>query len=158
MQSHPAADALDIPTVEPLLSWMWQKDMMAMQVFVQQEKDFNKWVDTFVERFADFSENFGDYEKVYNDPDPALIDRHWVQDRLYFDDDPIIQFVRAVQKNQQPEHDLDYVLQESVNESEYGKAIRNGYWFVKGASDYFIGQATKEEAYDACKMNEQFRF
>lgn len=158
MQSHPAADALDIPAVEPLLSWMWQKDMIEMHVFLHQEKDFDKWLDTFVERFADFSENFSDYEKVYNDPDPALIDRHWVQDRLYFDDDPVIQFVRAVQKGEESEHELDYVLQEGVNQSEYGQAIRNGYWFVKVASDYFIGQATKEEAYDACKMNEQFRF
>lgn len=158
MQSHPAAKAVEVSNAEPLFSWMWQKDMMNMHVFLEEEKDFQKWVDTFIERFPDFSENFSDYERVYNDPDPAVAHRHYTVDKLYYEDDPVIEYVRAKQHGRKPARELEFVVQENVNKSEYGKAIRNGYWYVKVASDYFVGKATKEEAYDACFMNEQFRF
>ncbi len=157
MQSHPAARAVDVPKIEKLLSWMWQKDLVCLQTLLN-EKDFQKRIDTFARHFPDFSENFSTYIKVYNDPDPALVDRHWVQDKLYFDDDPAIQFVRAVQRGEEPGRKLDDVLELEANKSEYGKAICNGYWFVKVAGDFFAGKASKKEAYDACKMNDQFRF
>lgn len=158
MKSHPGAAAVNAASAEPLFSWMWQKDMMSMQIFVEAETDFQKWVDTFVERFPDFSENFSEYEKAFNDPDPVSIDRYWVQDRLYFDDDPAIAWTRAVQQGETPPYTLTDVLKDGVNKSEYGQAIRNGYWYVKVASDYFVGKATKHDAYEACRMDEQFRF
>ncbi len=158
MQSHPGAKAVDVAMAEPLLNRMWQKDLIAMWEFADQQSDFESWLDTFVENFPDFSETFADYEKAFNDPDPVLTDKYWKQDNLYDESDAIIRYVRAVQAGETPDIDLSAALKAAKNGSEYARALLRGYNYVKGCSDYFIGKISKDEAYDAINMEDQFRF
>ncbi len=158
MKGHPGAKAVTVENAEPLFNRMWQKDLMSMWAFVENQSDFESWLDTFIENYPDFSENFRDYEKAFNDPDPVMTEKYWKQDNLYNESDEIIRYVRQVQQGKTPDIDLHAALKSAETGSEYAGALLRGYNYVKGASDYFVGKISKNAAYDAINIEEQFRF
>jgi len=158
MQSHPGAKAVQIESAEPLFSWMWQKDLMSMHLFCEQEKDFEKWVDTLVTRWPKFSENFQDYEMAHNDPDPFLEKKYYETDNLYDDHDDIIMYSRSIQKGETPTTDLQTVLKKAESQSEYAQALRRSYVYVKALSDFFMGKIDKTTTYDNVEISEKNRY
>lgn len=158
MQSHPAAASVDIPRAEPIFNWMWQKDMMSMFNFTSQETNFEQWLDTFVTRFPKLSEDFREYEKAYQHPDPVLTAKYWDEVNLYDESNEILQLTRAIQKGKSCDIELMHALEKAKTQSQYAQALRRCYYFVKGGNDFFLGKITKAEAYEAIEMNEQFRF
>jgi hypothetical protein len=157
MRSHPAAKVISVKKSEPLFSWMWQKDLQSMHIFSHQEKDFEKWLDTYVSRWPKFSEDFREYEKAHMDPDPVLEKKYYQIDNLYNEKDALIRFVRAIQKDQKPSVDLKTALQNNENDSEYAKAVRRSYVNVKALSDFFTGKISKDSAYDIVEINKNER-
>jgi len=158
MESHPAAKAVNVAAAEPLFNRMWQKDIMATWRFIGDQTMFEEWLDTVIDRFPDLSENFEDYEAAFNDPNPALMQKYYEQDNLYNESDDIIQFVRAVQRGEKPDVDLETALQTAESGSEYARALRRGYDYVKAANEFFVGNISKTAAYDTLEIVDQHRF
>lgn len=158
MESHPASKAINVAAAEPLFNRMWQKDLMATWVFIDDQTMFEDWLDTIIDRFPDLSENFQDYEKAFNDPDPTLTEKYYEKDNLYNDSDDIIRYVRAIQQGKQPDVELSAALTSAENASEYARALRRGYEYVKAANDFFVGNISKDAAYDAINMEQHHRF
>ena len=145
MQSHPAAGKIDVSLTEPLFNRMWQVDMIQKHLFVEQRDDLDTWLDLFIDRFPDLTEDIREYEKAYNDPDPALTQRYFDEDNYYTDSDEIIRFVRAIQEGGQPGETLQTVVEKAKDQSLYAQTLRQGYFFIKGASDYFTNSVSKAE-------------
>ena len=124
---------------------MWQADMVTRHIFFGQKNNFSTWVDTFVDRFPDLTEDLREYEKAYNDPDPVQAQRYYVEDHFYEDTDDIIQYVRAYQNGETPESDIETVVELAKDQSLYSQTLRQGYFYIKGASVYFVGNITKNE-------------
>ena len=143
MRSHPATGSIDVAITEPLLSRMWQADMLKKHLFLEQEDNFDLWVDTFVERYQAMTEDVRRYEKAYNNPDPELTRRYYEQDNYYDESDDIIRYVRAIQDDQEPGLDLKKSVEKAKDQSLYAQVLRLGYSFLKGASDYFTGDIDK---------------
>ncbi len=143
MRSHPASGSIDIAITEPFLTRMWQADMIKKHLFLEQEDDFGLWVDTFVERYQALTEDVRRFEEAYNNPDPELTRRYYDQDNYYDDSDDIIRYVRAIQKGQEPGLDLKNSVEKAKDQSLYAQVLRLGYFYLKGASDYFTGDIEK---------------
>jgi hypothetical protein len=143
LQSHPAADTMDIPMGEPLLTRLWQADMIGKHVFLYKEKDFDKWVDTFVYRYQYMTEDFRRYEEAYHNPDPQLIKRFYDEDNFYNDADDLIVYVRQIQEGNKPDVDLQTAVDSAKEQSLYAQSLRQGCLYIRGASDYFTGKIDK---------------
>jgi len=158
MENHPAASAVDVPVAESFFNRMWQKDLLNNYVFLDKQDDFDAWLDRVMDVYPDFSENFHDYERVFNDPDADETAKYWHQDNLYDKDDLIIQYVRQVQAGKTSDIDLADALQQAEKGSLYAQALLKSYRYVQAASDYFSGNLSKTELYDAVHISDQFRF
>ena len=143
MRSHPATGSIDVAITEPLLSRMWQADMIKKHLFLEQEDNFDLWVDTFVERYQAMTEDVRRYEEAYNNPDPELTRRYYDQDNYYDESDDIIRYVRAIQDAQEPGLDLKKSVEKAKDQSLYAQVLRLGYSYLKGASDYFTEDIDK---------------
>lgn len=143
MRSHPATGSIDVAITEPLLTRMWQADMIKKHVFLEQEDDFDLWVDTFVERYQALTEDVRRYEEAFNHPDPELSRRYYDQDNYYDESDDIIRYVRAIQNGQEPGLDLKSSVEKAKDQSLYARVLRLGYFYLNGASDYFRGDIDK---------------
>ncbi len=139
MRSHPASGRIDVPVAEPLLTLMWQADMIGKHRFLEQEDDFDLWVDTFLERYQVLTEDVRRYEEAVNNPDPELTKRYYDQDNYYDDSDAILRYVRAIQNGQEPGLDLKNSVEKARDQSLYARVLRLGYFYLKGASDYSAG-------------------
>ena len=140
LKTHPAAISMDVPKGEPLFTRLWQADMIRKHVFLDQEKDFAKWVDTFVYRYQYMTEDMRRYEEAFHNPDPQLMKRFYDEDNYYNDSDDIILYVRAIQDGQKSPGDLENAVYKAKEQSLYAQSLRQGVLYIRGASDYFTGK------------------
>ncbi len=145
MQCHAASAMLDISKAEPLFNRMWQADMISKHIFMNDQNDFNAWLDKFVDVFPELTEDFREYEKAYNDPDPVQTNRYYDEDNYYDASDELIQYVRAYQNGVNSEIDFTAAVEKAKNQSLYSQSLRQGWFYLKAASDYFTNAITKNK-------------
>jgi hypothetical protein len=144
MQSLPATQGNDVLKSEPLITRMWLADMVNKQSFMNKTDNFDEWVSTFVDRYQYMTEDFRRYEEAYNNPDPVLAKRYFDDDNYYDDADEIIQYVRHIQKGKESSINLLHAVEKAENQSLYAQVLRQGYYYIKGASDFFTGKINEE--------------
>jgi hypothetical protein len=144
MQSHAGAGLIDVEKTEPLFNRVWQVDMLTQHQFFEKQDDLEGWLDLFMDRFADLTEDLRKYEQAYNNPDPLLYQRYYVDDNYYNAADDIIRYVRLVQNDLMPDMDLAQVVANAKTQSLYAQVLRQGYLFFKGASDFFTGSINQD--------------
>ena len=64
---------------------------------------------------------------------------------LYDSSDDIIQYVRAFQKGQTTDIDIESAIKKAKNQSLYSQSLRQGIFYIRGASDFFTGIISKNE-------------
>lgn len=158
LRSHPAAGAVAVSRIEPLLNRMWQRELLETNLFVEQENDFGQWLEKLLQVYPKFSEDFRAYEAAFQDPDPVKVKKYYDHVNWYDERDDLLQLVRSLQRGESPTVDLATALERARTQSQYAQAIAKGYDYVRAASDFFDYKLDKEVVYDATDMPKQFRF
>ncbi len=158
LRSHPAAGAVAVERVEPLLNWMWQRELLENNLFIEQEQDFDQWLEKVFKVHPKFSEDFRAYEAAFQDPDPVKVKKYYDEVNWYNPGDELLQLVRSLQRGESPTIDLATALERARTQSQYAQAIAKGYDYVRAASDFFDGKVEKDLVYKVTDMPTQFRF
>jgi hypothetical protein len=153
MQTHPASRELNVAKVEELVTYLWQKELVELHSFHKKRGDVNKWLDEFVEYHQEFTEDLRIYIEAFQQPDPAKMDTYIYGINYYDRNDPLIRWVRGIQKKEDVSGiDLNKALEQAVNQSHYAQAVRKGTDFLLAASEYFEGRLEKDILYDTLKL------
>lgn len=159
MRSHPGASMVNVENTELLFGAFWQRKTLQLHRFVNEEKDLDAWIDTFLERRQAFSEDLRLYVEAFQNPDPEKM-RYYIEELNTYDgSDPIVQWARALQTGEEPPPlELDEALAAAEAQSAYARALRQGYRNMEGAGDYFDGRIGKDELYDIVDMEQSNRY
>lgn len=160
MQLHPGASAVNVEDVELLFGAMWQRKMLQLQRFAAEEDDPEAWMDTALERRQTFSENLELYVEAFQNPDPEKVRYYNEEVNTYDASDPIIRLVRALQTGEDPlpAVELKEALAAAETQSAYARALRQGYFNMKGARDFFVDDIEKNDLYAIVDMEESNRY
>lgn len=159
MAPHPAAAAVNVGEVEPLLAHEIRRGMLTLHSFVDRERDLDAWMDRAIEEGQDFTEDLTTYFFAYQPPAGRTYE-HAEKDFFYLDrinwydaGDEAIRWARALQRGTaQPAVPLQEAVDAARTQSQYAQALYRGYQNVRAAADYLEGRIDKDALYDAVEI------
>lgn len=153
LRSLKAAEELDEQKLEELITILYQKQFVELHTFHKTQADINQWMEEFIEYHQEFTEDLRMYIEAYQNPDPGKMEIYIHGINFYEPDDPIIQWVRRVQRRQDPSSiNLDEALVADESISHYAKALQRGFRYLSAADGYFQNRISKDECYDVLEI------
>ncbi len=153
MASHPASKLLDEKQVEELVTFLYQKEFVALHSFHDSREDIQQWLDDFLEYHQEFTEDLRRYIEAFQHPDPGKMETYVYGINYYHPEDPLIQWVRGIQNGNDVSHiDLDHALEQAADQSHYAQAVRKAFLFTHAASEYFENRLEKNILYDTLEL------
>ncbi len=155
MHSHPGAGLIDVPVAENAITGMLYGEMLTLHQFSSETPtDMDSWLNTFFDRRQRLYEDLRIYIRAFENPDPAKV-KYWITDANYYDpNDAIISLIRDFQKNDKKStvQQLEQAVETSADQSVYAQALSRSYRFLKTSDQFFKGEISASEAYDALEI------
>ncbi len=151
MATNPAAGYFHVAWTEELFTHYFMLGMLQQCVFTEKNSGIEEYAERIIEQSQDLYEDLRKYIRAYQKPEPYKMQGYINNFNVYDENDPLLRFVRHVQKYDEPHPgiDLEQALEQAEKGSQYAQALRLSFDFLGAASDYFGGQITKPEVYDA---------
>lgn len=158
MASHPAASVLDVNAIENPFSHFMLGEILSNLEFTTEEKNLDKWFDTFMGSKQKFSENLDMYIDGFSNPEPAKTKKYITNFRYFNPDDSLLRLVQAI-KSGVPDISIkpEVAVATAANQSQYAKMVANAYTMLSFADDFFAEKISKAELYEVLNMEHQFR-
>jgi hypothetical protein len=156
MASHPAAKAIPVEEVEDLFRAMWQRMLIGMHTFIPDADDIHAWLERVFKTRQRLYVDIRRYAEAYAAPDPEKV-RRFITDVGFYDrSDALIRLARGLQRVVDPEArsrrggegdlpPLDEAADRAASGSQYARALRKAYLYVRAASGYFVRSAADED-------------
>lgn len=149
MKSHPASEAIDVDEAELLMAILVQRSLLETHKFMDNQKKFKPWLQTFMESRQKYGEDYRVYIEAYQNPDPDKMQKYIYDTNFYDESDGLIKLARSLQKGKPDKNiDLEEAIENADSQSHYAQALRKGCLFLYAASDYYEGKITKDQLYD----------
>ncbi|WKN44995.1 hypothetical protein [Tunicatimonas pelagia] len=155
MQSHPAANQINVTQAEAIFGPLYQADFLALQSFdgVKSGKEFMNRMES---QFATFTVDFKRLVNLVNNPVLEDMQQMIIAPNFYNDQDPIIKIARNIQLGESVE---GMSMAEALNtegQSQYAQTLSKAFNWIAEASKYFEYQSDKdmEGMYDAFNIND----
>jgi hypothetical protein len=146
LESHPAAQLVNVAHTESLLVAMWQRSLLGLHLFTAREESPEAWLKTCFERWEPFEVDIDQYAKAYHRTPPDHIRRFIVDNNFYNAADPIIALARSIQRGQIDRSiNIDAAVKAAATQSQYAQALRRGYLYLIAANEYFEGRIDEAE-------------
>ena len=146
MASLPASNYLNVNILEPLLTFMWQREFAELHQYVADKDDPDIWIDKFINNHQPLTEDLRIYIEAFQHPDPEKMERYIYSFNQYNPEDEIIQYVRGIQRNTPVNHiNLENAVKKAEKQSQYAQALWKGYTFLSAASDFFDNILEKDK-------------
>jgi hypothetical protein len=148
MESLPAAAAFDVPAVRDFFRHLFrQRALYGMQYLAPAEDN----LETFYKRMMRWHSSvvrITRYEEAIFNTDPEKYETYIVGDNFYDADEPLLRVVGSLRAGKDiSAGELENALM-SDGESQYAQAVKQGYRYLQGASDFFEYKITFEEMKD----------
>jgi len=145
MESLPAAAAFDVPAVRGFLRHVFhQRALYGMQYLAPDESN----LETFYARMMRWHGAFvriSRYEEAIFNTDAEKYDTYIEGDNFYNPDEPLLQTIHSLRAGKGVSAgELEKALSATA-ESQYAQAVRQGYGYLHGASDFFKHKISFEE-------------
>ncbi len=146
MERHPASSAISVKRAEDLFGAMYQRTLLELQSFVQEEMEIDAWLDWVFKKIQPLYVDLTAYTEAYYNPNTDYLRRFIIEPNFYDRSDAIIRLARSIQLGEPDVGiDLQKALQSAKSESQYAQALEWGYRYLKVSSDFFehkIDEAT----------------
>jgi len=152
MESHPAADLVHIPKLEPLMVAMVQQQLLSMRRFNQEAGSIDDWFGAYEDQYQKLSEQLEVYIEAFLHPDPAKMQYYAEESNFYNPEDGIIRLVRDLQHRGSSEIDLEKAVEDARSQSHYAQGLSRSYRFNRSAQQFFYKKIAKDEAYDQVRI------
>jgi hypothetical protein len=137
--------------VKEIFQILLEQSLVELHTFTPDPEHPWGWTDEVVRRFEGFYVDIDRYAKAFVNPDPVKYKQFVVDTNFYLDDDPVIVCARAIQRGEAlSADDADRAVALPAL-SDYGRALRLSFDYLRAASDFFEGRI--EEAELAEKLN-----
>lgn len=120
---------------------LFQRALLASHTLDPDFSDFDGWLDNLIAKVQPLYLDVRIYSRVFEQPDPAKIERYQVETAFYARADPAIQLARAAQRGEPllPQQ-LEAALAEGANASGYGRTLALGMQALRAASAFWRGE------------------
>ena len=145
MQSHPAAEYVNVERAEDLFGAMWQRTLLEQHSIVSEELDLDERLKLTFDRLQDLYVEVKSYAEAFYHPDPNKLRQFIFEPNFYDRTDPIIKLARSYQDGQSNRIDLQSALKAAASQSQYAQALEWGYRYLKVGSDYFERKISEQQ-------------
>jgi hypothetical protein len=134
-------DTVSGAALEEYMRAQLQRALLAAHTLAPPADDILGWLDRLAEQLQPYYLDVALWVKVFQQPDPALLQRYMVETAFYREDDPAIKLARAAQEGEPPAQEaLDAALAPGANAGRYGQAVETAVRYLRGASAYWRGE------------------
>jgi hypothetical protein len=119
-----------------------------MPTFAAQRDDVRAWLDRLLATLQEYYTDLQQYERVITQPDPALLERHLEDTRIYDRSDPLIVTARGIQRGQRvPEAAVEAAVAATTERaSRYARALPKGLGYLLTAGRLWEREIDEGEA------------
>lgn len=152
MASHPGAELVHVPHLEPLVVAMVQQQLLAMRRFNQEATTPEDWFRAYEDEYQKTSENLEVYIEAFSNPDPLKTKKYLEEPNFYNQEDDIIRLARDLQHRGTSSIDVEQAVEKGKEQSHYAQGLSRSYRFNKSAQGFFNKKISKDQVYDQVEI------
>ncbi|MBI3970744.1 MAG: hypothetical protein HY332_05595 [Chloroflexi bacterium] len=124
--------------LEEFVRALFQRALLACHTLDPDSDDVQGWLDRLFTTVQPLYLDVDLWVRVFQNPDPAKVERFMVETAFYRADDPAIQVARALQAGRQVDDAyVQAALQPEANQSRYGQSLQTGIRYLRAASAFW---------------------